>query len=669
MTKLAIVCTVLLGACSLLGAQDFDPRRYFGDCYTPAELPQEGTLKLSLSQGKLPPWTSLGGSGTSRVNDRFSGSSEGTAFNTDSDHRTLQLGLDLAAELLEVQVEVRSLKAGGAFAFLLTDYADGNRAWLVELKNSDGRLQLLIRARTRERFATLPDATTTLPDNSLPLTLKLAFRNGALSGQVGKAVVTAETKFQGGLTLALTATDAPAVVRNLQVYFASHGQWRADAQERQNAQDILSRLREYADEGLLAGVGSRAHPALAANLAALPQADRDARELALEQPFASRAGALTVLADAHPGLAAISHEAGLAALLAGLPDTARRLLVQARKTDSAPETLLLLAEAQRRLGQVDAAAASLEQAQKGLPEALLADAALLRARLAAARGDLPAALETLTAATAAYPQHQQLAAFLDSAQALNDLPRLSVDAELAPFGLRLVGTIRPEVLARVLQRVKPYTAQIRNWLPDMPKQAKGTIALFDNSVDYLRAALLVAGDNLDNVAGMYIPRGVNNQPAVLASRAFGEDELLRTLVHELWHLAVDACGLGAKMPRWLNEGMAVYLSAARHVGERLVYDTLPSEFVEFADTMAAGLGNETIADVLKLGAHEFYRPEHVRRNYAAAWAYVLACANSDDIRTLVRAVGGDAKEMIELAKLPGMPAAANELLKKLARAG
>lgn len=673
MTRL-VLAFVLLGTCAALAAQAFDPRRYFGDGYTPSDLPHEGTLSLPLTQSKFPPWVSLGGSGNARVNDRFTATDSGTSLGVNDDHRTLQLGFDLAADVLSTQVEIRSLDPKGSVAFLLADYADPARAWLVEVKDTEGQWRLQVRARTRDRFATLPETVSALAEPKLPLTFTLEFRQGNLSAQCGSAKTSTDTKFKGGLTLAVAVTDAPATLRDLRMSFASHEAWRADALERQNAQDTMLRLREYADEGLLSGVGPRPHRLLSQQLETLSAAERAARDEAARKPYAERADALVVLADAHETLAALSHEAGLAALRAGRLEAARKLLERAHKADAAPETALLLVEVLRRLGLIDDAAKRLDDAAVELPEALRPDAALLRARLASARGDLPLALKTLRKAADDHPGHQQIAAFLDSALALTELPEIAVEPESAPLGLRLVGNIRPEVLTRVLHRLKPYTAQIRNWLPETPKQPRGVIALFDTSVDYLRAALLVAGDNLDNVAGMYIPRGVNEQPTVLASRAFGEDELLRTLVHELWHLAVDACGYGRSMPRWLNEGMAVYLSAARVVderqsSERLVYDTLPSEFMEFADTLAEGLGEETLHGVLQLGVHEFYRPELVRRNYAAAWAYVTACANSDQIGVLVRAVGGDGPKTRELAKLPGMAAAADELLKKLAKAG
>jgi hypothetical protein len=220
-----------------------------------------------------------------------------------------------------------------------------------------------------------------------------------------------------------------------------------------------------------------------------------------------------------------------------------------------------------------------------------------------------------------------------------------------PFGLTLLSDLPVDTLRTIIGRLKPYLEKIRLWLPDLADELTGTIAVYAGPTDYLRAALLVAGDNLDNVAGMYLPSGIGGEASVIACRAFGEDELVRTLVHELWHLAYAATRSDAP-PAWLNEGMAVYLSAGVLDGGVMAYDRLPTEFAEIQEKLASTLTPENAARAEGADLAEFYRPGQVRLNYAVSWALVWYHAGSERGAGLLRRwIAGETDEPFKLKEL------------------
>src|SRR5690606_21584231 len=140
--------------------------------------------------------------------------------------------------------------------------------------------------------------------------------------------------------------------------------------------------------------------------------------------------------------------------------------------------------------------------------------------------------------------------------------------------------------------------------------------------------------------------------------------LVRTLVHELWHLALSASG--AVVPRWPDEGMAVMLSAGRVEGEGLVFDRLPAEFASDVITDVAA-GAQRGRHAVTAHPSEFYEAARSGENYAAAWAIVWYHARNESGRDQLRqALGGDAKALETLvgdveALLPPLTAALKAL--------
>ena len=299
-----------------------------------------------------------------------------------------------------------------------------------------------------------------------------------------------------------------------------------------------------------------------------------------------------------------------------------------------------------------------------------------------------------------YPDHHQLQAFADSASVLYDPDMLQQSGVSGPLGLTLLTDLSPAQFVPVLEKLKPYIEKFRLWLPNLADKLEGRIAIFSGPVAYLRAALLVAGDNLDNVAGMYLSHGIKGDATVMACRAFGEDELLRTIVHELWHLALASTGAERAVPRWLNEGMAVFLSAGRVESGVMRYDTLPSEFEGFLNAppevaeLPANKGIEAVAvspggDLVLIaevigdpvrgqalwgvaaaiagGSVAVFAPGVLRENYASAWAVALYFATENATVQQLRAMlTGDPEALgaVNAQRLSkGISEAVNNILK------
>ncbi|MCL4729766.1 MAG: DUF1570 domain-containing protein, partial [Planctomycetes bacterium] len=425
------------------------------------------------------------------------------------------------------------------------------------------------------------------------------------------------------------------------------------------ARRALLRLRDLAVGGLLQGVWAHEYPATAVQREQFAAALARLNPAPLTLEAAPRAGALAAIADELADNPQAQHMAGVAALLAGNVIAGREYLTRAEKIAPAPITRLALAEAYRRAGNPTAAETALAQAAASLPGALKPEHALLTARLSAARGDLGGAAATLEAALKTWPEHAALRAYCESARSLTRPAALAPAPRAGPLGLRVLSDLTDKQLAVLTARLEPYLEKFRVWLPNLARQLAGTLVIYNGPEDYLNAALLVAGDQLDNVAGMYLPAGIEGKPTVLACRGFGEDELLRTLVHELWHLAFATTPGGKDAPRWLNEGMAVYLSAGRVDRGAMNYDRLPEEFADGLD-----LCPESLRRALAAKGADFYVPAAIRANYAAGWAVVWHLASGDNVSLLRRLLAGDSEPLAGLAA--GLDRLAPELGRRVA---
>ncbi|MCA8915727.1 MAG: hypothetical protein KDB90_09975 [Planctomycetes bacterium] len=645
-TARAFAIALALALTTPVAAQGFDADGFFGDSFhAEPDRTDAGTLSAKLID--TPDWMDFTGSGTGRVRGHFDFDEAGMAVGPSEAQPSCEALLDVGFTSASGTLKLADLEQGGKFALHLRDMLDPAAAWLLEVSHTADGWQLCIRTRTPRRFVAMPGSKQQLDKLALPAELAFTIKDGLLSISIGGVESAANVALKNGLTMGLSFTDKRARVRDLSMSVKLDATWMQDAGQRLLARRTLERLRDYATVGLLSGISAYRHPGIEEALKAY--SDEEVRQRAgMGDDIARRAEVTQRIAAMHPQLAAAQHEAGIAALVAGRLDAGRAFLQAADKLTRTPVTSLALAEADRRVGEIDAAEAQLKLARVDMPEALKPDFALVKARLAADHGDIRGAQQVLAAAHRDYPNHVQIAEFADSASALLQPPTLQATELDGPFGLRLVSDLDDDSLRVILARLQPYTEKIRLWLPDMSEKLdEGVLAIFSSPIEYLHAALLVAGDNLDNVAGMYLPHGIGGARSVLACRAFGEDELQRTLVHELWHMCVASTGRTETMPRWLNEGMAVFLSAGRQDSEgRMVYDELPSEFFTFGDAPLGVLTPAHIRQAVDARPAEFYVPGVVRGNYLASWTIVWFYASSVENLAIVRAIlKGDANAL------------------------
>ncbi|MBK9974518.1 MAG: hypothetical protein IPP14_07065 [Planctomycetes bacterium] len=655
----------LLPALAPLYAQDFDPAEFFGPGHfqRAQEDPHTGTLNLSLS-GEMPPFVDFYSSGEGDFADRFKPAASGLAIAADStNHRTCEIALDFGVTRLDGKVTIVELEKGTLLAWHLHALdAAKDREFLAEVRHgSDGRVTLQVRVGDGTTFKLVPGSSVSAPALELPCEFTLQVAGDKLSATLGKLQTSIDAKVEAGHRAGLAVSDGRARLKQWQVSGLLAPAWVADAAQRLAAQKALRRLRELSVGGLLGGVSRHPYNQTATDLAGFTQEQKDVRQRALGHTPGARAQALVNLATALPANALAQFEAGVYALLAGDVQAGVRLLQAAQALRKDSQTGLALAEGLRRLGQLSGAETALAAARTDLPQDLAPEYELLLGRLQAAKGQLPKAAQTLQAASTKYPDNAELQSFALSAQSLTSPQNLTRLAATGPLGLTVLSDLPEKSVLTLTARAAPYLEKFRRWLPGLARKLEGTLVIYAGPVDYLNAALIVAGDNLDNVAGMYLPACIDGKPTVLACRGFGEDELLRTLVHELWHLAFAASGQAETAPRWLNEGMAVYLSAGRVAGGIMRFDRLPAEFSpEFTAPPLADLQR-----ALQARGIDFYLPEAISQNYAAAWALVWLLAETESA-LLPRLLAGDAAAATDLPRqLQALQVALGDRLAKL----
>jgi hypothetical protein len=508
----SILIAVLFAA--PLYAQAFDAAGFFGRHYAAdAASPTRGTLTLALNEAP-PDRVGLSGSGAGRARACFEFSKDGLRISPNGEHGTCEALIDIGVSGATTSVKLLELEKGGTFAWHLRDLADAERAWLVEISHQhSGEWLLRMRVRKGGRYVAIQDARCEIPSLNLPIEFKLTIQADTLSAEIGAASCKADADLADGVSVGLAATDEPAKLAALRMECILHPSWMQDASARLAARRTLERLREHATTGLLSGIVESPHPELKRTLESYTDAQRREREQAVGA--AERAEVLARIADQHIGSAAAQHEAGVSLMLAGQAAAGLTRLVAADKLSRVPVTSLALAEAYRRVGDLDGASRALELAGKDLPGPLQPGFALIEGRLLAERGDIAGARRVLVAARDKYEGQPELDAFADSAEVLLQPPTLTATKLAAPLGLTLISDLPEEVLRPLLAQLEPYLERIRQWLPDLARQVDGVIAIFNSPVEYLRAALLVAGENLDNVAGMHIAAGIGGKSTVM----------------------------------------------------------------------------------------------------------------------------------------------------------
>ncbi|MCC6572460.1 MAG: hypothetical protein IT462_01600 [Planctomycetes bacterium] len=627
-----------------LGAQVFSADEFFGKgafVAKDARKPHEGTLSLPLAGEELSSFVDLSRSGEGRVADCFTRTKTGLLV-TPADKESAELELDAGFTSAEITLTIVELDRGGSIALHIKGRGQNAAQYLAEatLQAADGNLRLRVRSWNRGRWVEIPDALaiTTTPVFPQTLTVKVSSDGVAVifSGQH----IAAKAQLSTGATCGVAVSDARARIKGLLIQGPLDAGWMEDAAARLQARKTLARLREYATYGLLKGVAAVEHPDLVRALAVYTEDELKSRKAALASSnYAARRDALLTISTAHPKLAAARHEAGVAALLAGDTWNAAVELLAASNIYEAPVTQLAYAESCRRRGGIPHPEAILQKVKDKLPAELKPEWELLQGRLLAAKGEFEQARLTLQVANRKWPEHEAIAAFLASVEELAN-PGLTLSRESGPLGLKVRSNLDPASQKVLFARLKPYVDAFYTWLPSLGKELTGSIVIYQTPEEYLRAALMVAADNLDNVAGMYV-RG--KEPKVIACRGFGEDELVRTLVHELWHLAYAAAGIEGDLPAWVNEGMAVYLSAGVPNKDGLLsFDTLPSEFEGMKEDIKKALADEkAVIAMLSAGREKFYLPENLRLNYAVAWVITryLAIGSLENSTKLTNLIG------------------------------
>lgn len=657
------LCFFLIAAClsNALSADDFNAADFFGrDFYKPGASSFEGRLAVPLNSPEPPAFLDLNNSDAGRAQDRVEFTQTGLVLKPLGEKESCEVELDIGLTSCNATLWVVELDLGASFSFHLRARPGSDTTseaeYLIQIvRDKTDSVQLRLLTRTRHGFSTTQSVN--MPDVSFAKALEFTLSAGAseLTATFAGSSAKCAAHLTAGFGLALAASDGRSRVRDLGLDCSLEASWYLDAQTRHEARRALARLNEYSTQGLLAGICQSRLPSHEADLAAYGDREARLRNAAYSTAaFAARFEALESLALALPKLATAQFEAGLSALLAGYPQRSLELFEAATKIKDSSLIRLAAAEASRRLRDFDAAQTNLDLASTGLEERLQPDFELLRGRLLAAKGNIEGAQKVLSAGRARWPKHEQLAAFAESSDELVAPRGLSQLGIAGPLGVTIVSDMNESTLKKLLERLGPFVERIRQWLPGLGRELSGTLAVYNSPTDYLRAALLLAGDSLDNVAGMFLPAGFGGRRSVIACRAFGEAELLKTLVHELWHLAVSSTANAAKMPAWLNEGMAVYLSAGE-VGKdkSLTYSQLPSEFVTIRESVKIGL-DDVKASELALGAAltAFYVPNSQRMNYAMAWALVWYHAQSGmtEEKLLRSLIAGDSEAHEKLAK-------------------
>lgn len=634
MMRTALLSILLLSAA--LGAAEFEAQEFYGLAHFTQGEGLSGRLALKLDQDGVPSFVEPNNSDEGPAASCFEFTQTGAVFKPAGEKASCALSLDAGVVAIKATISLVELDVGASAGIHFVDL-ENERQYIVEVRRGQNETTLRIAKRTRNGMVPMGTGVVQVTAADFKQAQKLSMQAdaGAIRADFAGAKVEFLARGEGALhaiSLGIVGSDGRSRVADFDATLTFDAAWALDAQARLEARRALARLKEYSTQSLLAGIARHVHPNQEADLKLYSELELKARSDALADASpASRFRALDDLAGAKNRCALALYEAGISALLAGYPAASRDRLEASLKAHECGIARLGLAEAFRRLRLFDEAQANLDKSKPGLAAELLADVELLHGRLLAARGEVSRAYRVLDSAQLLWSKHEQLKAFAESASELlaSDTLGPPHGEILGPFGLTLRSDLDDAVLLKVLKRLEPFAAKIAYWLPDLAAKLDGVIAIYSTPTDYLRAALIVAGDSLDNVAGMFLPVGFGGKRSVIACRAFGEDELVRTLAHELWHLAVSTTSQAAMEP-WLNEGMAVYLSSGKVSEGVTSYRHLPTEFSLFAADLALALASPDAArGAIGSGFERFYLPGEQRQNYALAWALVWFYAEQD----------------------------------------
>ncbi|CAG0994065.1 hypothetical protein PLCT2_02642 [Planctomycetaceae bacterium] len=638
-----------------LGATEFEAQEFFGKAHFQPVAGLGGRLGLKLDQSSVPSFVELNNSDDGPASACFEFTQTGAVLRPAGEQASCELGLDVGVVSCNASISLVELDVGASAGFHLVDL-ENERQYVVEVRRGQSETTLRIAKRTRNGMVPMGSGVVqvTGADFKRAQSLSIHADSGVIKAEFSGANVEYAARGEAALhaiSIGIVGSGGRSRVANFEADLNFDPTWAEHAQSRLEARRVLARLNEYSTQSLLSGISVYAHPTQESDLKLYSEAETRARKDALaDTALTPRFHALDALAKAKPQNALALYEAGMAALVAGHSFIARDRLEASLKSHECGMARLVLAEACRRLRAFDDAQTNLDKSKQKLAAGLEPEVELLHGRLLAARGEMVKAYRTLENASLKWPKHEQLKAFAQSARELlgGDTLGKPLTEIQGPFGLTLLSDLQDDTLLKVLKRLEPFAAKIAYWLPSLAAKLEGVIAIYSTPTAYLRAALLVAGDSLDNVAGMFLPAGFDGKRSVIACRAFGEDELVRTLAHELWHLAVSTTEQ-AMMEPWLNEGMAVYISAGKVREGVMSYRDLPTEFASFTTEISKAMTSlEAAQSAMDAGLERFYLPGEQRMNYSIAWALVWFYAEQDmasarALRELLSAVPGSRK--------------------------
>ncbi|MDC1141792.1 hypothetical protein OAU50_01765 [Planctomycetota bacterium] len=639
MSRMVLVVFALLFSCSV-SAQSFDPAEYFD----PSDVSKNADTGLvevreALTGEKLPSWVRVSVSGPGLAGKRFDVDSPGLVFKPDKTSGTVEAGLSVKITDGSFSVQVVELAVKASVAWHV--HTDSNE-YLIELKHTkpdEGRFT--VRVFTGRRFMVVGVCDQTLSTFALPMTLSIDVAAKSLSAKLKMPAQTiAQTApiegktFQAGLAV----SDSRAKVKDLVVAGIFDADWQSEAASQMFAERALADLSQYARNGATRGLFAATHPDFDAQWKALSEVQRKHWQTASK---AADFKTLTELAGKQGGLL---YEVGRLAASIGEYPAAVAKFEASFVASKFPIAKLAAIEAAYVTGQEAGAIKVLRAAENTLGKLNAAQQAefdLMLARYRVAGGDGIGSAAGLAQHAEAENVRPALQAFAASAQELLQ-PSIPLHEVTGPFGVQVLTDLPVAELKALFETLKPIEREIKNWVPE--KQADcstGFLAIYTDPVRYLTAALLPAGRNLDQAAGMFMKRGIGDAPTILACGAFGRDELYRTLSHELWHMVASKNDI----PRWLDEGMAMCLSTAREDAGTMSFDAMPSELTPAQREQVFAMTIEDVEAALKADAQEFYG-KGVRINYAVAWAWVWWLSESTEGRQQLRAaIQGEAVDM------------------------
>ena len=619
---------VLLSA-SALAAQEFDPREYFGPSEVAVDK-KSGFTKVTdtLANSELPSWLRVSVSGVGLAAKRFNLSDSGLELTPDKDSRTIEttLNAEIISGLFTIEVTEMAVKASVAW-HIRTEKAE----YLVEVKRTkvdEGRLRVIV--FNGWRFMVMRGTNIYMKSFILPFTLKASISGKKLDVELNSTdTIKCSTKLEGqSYRAGLAVSDSRVRVKDLRLEGVFSTEWKALAAAQMFAERALANLRMYALEGATRGLFKATHPKYSGQWQGLSKQKRAAWKQATAKNDFSK---LVELAEKASGLL---FEIGKLAVVAEEYETAASNFEASFEHSKFVQAKLAALELRHTAGEETETIRAVIAARIHLTagdQQEKAEFDLMLARYRVANGEGLSVAAPLIKWAESKNARPALQAFARSAQELMQ-PSIPLLETTGPFGVSILTDMPQAELDALLETLKPIIREIKNWTgEDNSDCSGGYLAIYTDPVQYLTAALLPAGNNLDHAAGMFMKRGINNSRTILACASFGRDELYRTLSHELWHMVVSK----QDIPRWLDEGMAMCLSTAVDEGGLVRFATMPTELDEIQRKQVFNLTVKDVEMALHADGQKFYGAE-VRKNYATAWAWVRHLSQSSTGRKMLR---------------------------------